>query len=419
MNWLIILSISKKHLLARLKQSVTAALGVTFGIGAFITLVSFMTGLNHLLDGLILDRTPHIHVYSELKPSEIQPIERVAAYANSLNIVNSVKPKSKLMKIHNAVPMLQYFRNDPRVKGVTPLLTTQVFYNAGTIRLNGIINGIDPVEDNRLFHIGDYIIEGSPEDLARDLNGILLGAGLAKKLSLKVGDRVGVTTADADQFQLKIVGIYQSGLAEIDNMQSYTNLKTAQIIGGKDDSYITDLNIKLYDIEHAAPMTAEILNQFDVSAIDINTANAQFEIGTRIRNSITYSVSITLLVVAGFGIYNILNMMIYEKMNDIAILKAIGFSGRDVKMIFITQAVLIGLIGGVFGLVIGFMVSVAIDHTPFVADALPTIRTFPVIFNPLYYIIGIVFAMLSTFIAGYLPAKRAQNIDPVIIIRRQ
>jgi lipoprotein-releasing system permease protein len=134
---------------------------------------------------------------------------------------------------------------------------------------------------------------------------------------------------------------------------------------------------------------------------------------------ITYAVSITLLIVAGFGIYNILNMMIYEKMNDIAILKATGFSGGDVQKIFLTQAILIGMIGGIIGLVFGHFVAVLISHLPFETEALPTIKTFPVNFDPLYYIIGIVFAMVSTFLAGYLPSLKAKRIDPVEIIRGQ
>jgi lipoprotein-releasing system permease protein len=112
-------------------------------------------------------------------------------------------------------------------------------------------------------------------------------------------------------------------------------------------------------------------------------------------------------------------MMIYEKMNDIAILKATGFSGSDVMKIFISQAVIIGLIGGLLGLILGFVGSVIIDNAPFNTEAMPTIKTFPINYNPLYYIVGITFAMISTFLAGYLPARKAENIDPVEIIRGQ
>ena len=208
-------------------------------------------------------------------------------------------------------------------------------------------------------------------------------------------------------------------MADFDNVQSFANLKTVQKMMGEGANYITDINVKLYDIKEAPVMAANLEKQFDLTAVDIEKANAQFETGTKIRNIITYAVSITLLLVAGFGIYNILNMMIYEKMNDIAILKAIGFSGNDVKWIFIFQAMLIGFVGGLLGLLIGYVGAVAIDNAPFKTDALPTITTFPVNFDPMYYVVGVVFALTATFFAGYLPAKKAENIDPVDIIRGQ
>ncbi len=418
-NWRVIFDISRTHLLTRIKQSAIAALGVTFGIGTFIILVSFMTGLNGMLDGLILNRTPHIRLYNEIKPSKKQPVDLYDAFRQALNVVHSVKPKQSQMRIHNASPIIHQLRGDDRVKGVTPQVKTQVFYLAGTIELNGLVNGIEVLEEVRLFNFGDYITQGSPEALYRNANGILLGAGAAKKMSLSVGDRLQVSTAKGGIFPLKVVGIYQSGLAEVDNVQSFINLKTAQKMLGEGSNYISDIHVKLFDIADAPPMTAQINRQFDLTAIDIQTANAQFETGTTIRNMITYAVSITLLVVAGFGIYNILNMLIYEKMNDIAILKATGFSGADVQKIFISQAMIIGLVGGLLGLIFGHTIATLISTLPFETDALPTIKTFPVNFDPRYYIIGVVFALVSTFLAGYLPSRKAKKMDPVEIIRGQ
>ncbi len=110
-------------------------------------------------------------------------------------------------------------------------------------------------------------------------------------------------------------------------------------------------------------------------------------------------------------------MLIYEKMKDIAILKATGFSGRDVQLIFMSQAMIIGVIGGLLGLLVGFGLSLLIDTAPFQTEALPTITTYPVNFNIGYYLIAIVFALLSTFVAGWLPSNKAKGIDPVRIIR--
>ncbi|MFT6796078.1 MAG: lipoprotein-releasing system permease protein [Maribacter sp.] len=416
-NWKVILNIAKTHLLTKLKSTVTAALGVTFGIAAYITLVSFMTGLNEMLDSLILNQTPHIHLYNEIEPSAKQPVSLYAEFQNSVNIVHSIKPKQSQKKIHNALPILSYLKKDKKVKGATPQLRAQIFYLSGSIELGGNLVGVDIMEETKLSNMRDYIIGGSPEALKNSENGILLGSGLATKMSLKVGDRVQISTVRGDIFPLKIVGIYQSGIADIDNIQSFANLKTVQRILGEAQNYITDINIKLFDIEKAPAMAQNLSRQFKVTATDINQANAQFETGSNIRNLITYAVSITLLIVAGFGIYNILNMLIYEKMKDIAILKATGFSGQDVQLIFMSQAMIIGAVGGVLGLLFGYGLSRLIDNVAFETEALPTITTYPINYNIAYYVIGITFALLSTFVAGWLPSNKAKRIDPVRIIR--
>lgn len=416
-NWKVILTIAKTHLLTKMKSTATATLGVTFGIGAYITLVSFMTGLNTMLDDLVLNQTPHIHIYNEIEPSKKQPIALYTEFEDAMNVIHSVKPKRSQKKIHNALPILSNLKKDKNVKGATPQLRAQIFYLSGSIELGGNLVGVDILEEVKLSNIRDNIVEGTPEALKNNQNGILLGAGLAKKMSLSVGDRVQISTITGAIFPLKIVGIYQSGIAEIDNIQSFSNLNTVQRILGEAENYVTDINIKLMDIAFAEPMARRLEKQFDIKATDINEANAQFETGSNIRNLITYAVSITLLIVAGFGIYNILNMLIYEKMKDIAILKATGFSGHDVQLIFMSQAMIIGILGGVLGMLIGFGLSHLIDNTPFNTEALPTITTYPVNFNPGYYFIGMSFALLSTFVAGYLPSNKARRIDPVRIIR--
>ncbi len=418
-NWSLILSIAKTHLLTKLRQTSVAALGVTFGIGAYITLVSFMTGLNAMLDDLILNQTPHIHIYNEIKPSVQQPVDLYEQFKNSFNIVHSIKPKVTQKKIHDALPIMAFLKRDKNVKAALPQIKTQIFYIAGSIEIGGNLTGIEPLSEAQYFNLGDYIIEGSAKALEHTDNAILLGAGIAERMSLQIGDRVQVSPIEGGLFILKVVGIYQSGVADIDAIQSFTTIKTIQRILGKPNNYITDINVKLHDIEKAFPMAQNVEKQFNLRAIDIKTANAQFETGTTIRNLITYAVSIALLIVAGFGIYNILNMLIYEKMNDIAILKATGFSGRDVQFIFMSQAVIIGLVGGLLGLLIGWILAEIIDTIPFNTEALPTIDTYPINLNPWFFVIGFSFALVSTFFAGYLPSKKARKIDPVKIIRGQ
>jgi lipoprotein-releasing system permease protein len=419
MNIKLLFSISKTHLLTRKKQSMIAALGVTFGIGTYIIMMGFMNGLNGLLDGLILNRTPHIHLFNEIKPAATQPLQKVLKYKNMEIMVHSIKPKRVQLKIHNALPIINYLSERKEVIGITPQVKVQGFYLGGNTQLSALMIGADPMKEKEFYQLNEYIVQGSCEELVKTDKGILLGAGAATKLSLNVGDFVQVSSKTGEIISLKIVGLYQSGMAEIDNVQSFVNIPMAQLLLGESKDFITDINIKINKLENAPKLAKELSEQFNTTAVDIQTANAQFETGSSIRTLISYAVSITLLIVAGFGIYNILNMLIYEKMNDIAILKATGFSGKDVKWIFISQALIIGLVGGTLGLILGYGISVLIDNTPFETAALPTIKTYPIDYNISYYVIGIVFSLIATFFAGYFPSKKAEKIDPVDIIRGQ
>jgi lipoprotein-releasing system permease protein len=240
-----------------------------------------------------------------------------------------------------------------------------------------------------------------------------MGSGLARKLNVKSGDRVVFTTPQGYTLTLKVVGIFQMGLGVVDNIRSYANISTVQTILEKDHLYITDINITLHNLDEAKRMAPEFQKMFGYKAEDWEAANATFLTGNIIRNILTYSVSITLLIVAGFGIYNILNMTIYNKMKDIASLKAMGFAGKDVKQIFMIQSLVIGLIGSLMGLVIGYGLSYLISKAPFNGGDFISIDHLPVNFDPKYYVIGIVFGVTTTAFAGYMPSRKAAKIDPI------
>jgi len=417
LNSRLIIDIAINLIRARLKQSIVAAVGVTFGIAMFVTLLGFMNGLNNLLDGLMLNRTPHVRLYNEVKPSTDQPVLISKEYKNNTNFIQSIKPKDRGREIFNSKAIINILKQDKRVIDVAPKVTAPVFFNTGSIEITGVVNGIDVPAEEHLFKVSDYIIEGNVFDLNNENNTIIIGKGLAEQMLVKIGDVIKITTIKGGLVSLKIVGIIQIGIAEIDNTMSYTSLRTAQMLLGESASYITDIQVKLTDVMMSPETAKEYRAKFGIDAIDAQTANSQFETGSSVRSIISYAVGITLLIVAGFGIYNILNMMIYEKMDSIAILKATGFSGNDVKWIFISLSLIIGIVGGLFGLLFGFGLSQIIDAIPFETASLPTIKTYPIDYKYTYYVIGFTFAVCTTTIAGLFPALKASKIDPVEIIR--
>lgn len=409
------IEIAKTHLLSKPKQTLVAMLGVTFGIGMFIAMVGLMTGLNNFTEELTMTSSPDIHIYNDITEERLSILEEVNPAG--INVVHHQKPKKETPKLRNAIQITEVVRKDQRVLGAAPTLASQVFYNYGPIQLNGTISGVDIMEENKLFDLRSKMKSGSIEELKASTDGIIMGAGLARKLNVKTGDRVVISTPEGYTMTLKIVGTFKMGIGTVDNVRSYANISTVQIILQQDQSYITDINVKLKDLTLAKQVAPEFQAMFGYKAEDWETANATFLTGAIIRNILTYSVSFTLLVVAGFGIYNILNMTIYNKMKDIAILKAMGFSGRDVKQIFMIQSLVIGFVGSIAGLLIGYSISYAISRVPFDGGDFVSLDFFPVNFDLKYYVIGIVFGVATTAVAGYLPSRKASKLDPIEILR--
>jgi lipoprotein-releasing system permease protein len=131
----------------------------------------------------------------------------------------------------------------------------------------------------------------------------------------------------------------------------------------------------------------------------------------------TYVVAITMLIVAGFGIYNIMNMTVVNKMRDIAIMKATGFEGKNIISIFLLQSVIIGILGALLGVIFGALISYGINQIPFPARDVIKLETFPVSYKMKHYLMGIFFGFITTLFAGYFPSKKASKVDPVVIIR--
>src|SRR3954454_11639124 len=195
MNYKLIINIAQSLLLARKRQTLVAAIGVTFSITMFITLLSFMTGLNNMLDDLVVNRTPHIRLYNEPKPSNNQPVNAYEGYKNAYNFISSVKSNNSRIEIYNSAAIINAILHDSRVLGIAPRLNTQAFFNAGAIDISGVVTGIDIQAEQRLFHFTDYVIAGDAVDLKNVANSIILGKPLADKLIAAIGDVVQVTTS--------------------------------------------------------------------------------------------------------------------------------------------------------------------------------------------------------------------------------
>ena len=413
------LGIARVHLLSRKKQTVIAILGVTFGIAMFILMISFMKGANQFLQDAMLSSTPDIHIYNDLKTDYSVSVtdEYFKNDPDQLVIVRNPRPKNISKNLKNAYEIIANLKKNETVMAASPVLSSQVFFNYGPVQLNGVVDGVDIQEENRLFNLSEKMISGQPENLLLTENAILLGQGLADKLNVHIDDLVTLYTPAGQSMRFKVAGTFQFGAGVVDNVKAILNITSVQQLLGKDPGYITDIHIKLKDINKAKQQAALFTKEYGYKADDWATSNSSLMAASIVRNVLTYVVSFALLIVAGFGIYNIMNMTIANKMKDIAILKAQGFTGKDIVIIFLSQSLIIGIIGAVLGIVLGFILSYIISRVPFPQSDLVSIKYFPVLFEPRFYILGVVFGVVTTLMAGIMPSLKASKLDPVAILR--
>ena len=401
------------HLTSNVKQVIVAMLSVTFGISMYVFMNGFMKGVNDTQTGLAFSTLSHVRIYNDLPEDNSNLLSR---YVNNDVAVNIRNPKviQYTEGIKNSEKIINQLKNYAEIDAVTPQVNINVFFRNGSIKVNGMLSGIDVENEDLLFQTSDYMVDGDWQELNHRNDGIILGQGLAKKLSLKVNDNIIVSTADGATRNYKIIGILATTLASVDNSKAYIKIGTARQILSKNMGYVTDIQINIKDFNTATKVAEEINPITNYKVEPWQEANGQLDAANALRNIIAVAVSLTILLVAGFGIYNIMNMSVNEKIREIAILKAMGFDGKDIVEIFLEQSIIIGILGGLVGMVFGYIISSIVDNIPF---KIATLDSLPMEFQTVDYVMAFVFGVITTFVAGYLPARKASQVDPVEIIR--
>lgn len=403
------LTIANTYIFSNKKLTAVAVLGVLLGISVYIFMNSLLVGFDKSSNQSIFRNTSHIRVY---KDDEISKVLVENSYKNYLIINPKIVPNKATLINPNAI--LDLILKQKEVKVASPQVNTSVFYNNGKSQLPGVSIGIKPDEANLMYNINSFMVDGNFDHLKSNINGILIGSGISEKMNVTINDNINLTSSKGVNRTFKVVGIFKTNNSIIDKSKSYINLVAAQQLLKENQTYITDINVNVTDPEKAESVAKTLTQITGYKAEGWKEANATIMATNKMRKMIITFVSITIVLVAGFGIYNILNMTVSQKINDIAILKAMGFNGKDVIKIFVTQAISIGLMG-VFGGVIIAVILISFLKKLYLGG---DIGYFPIDYEFSKFIQGIVVGLLITFFAGYIPAKKAANVDPVQILRK-
>ena len=329
--------------------------------------------------------------------------------------IRSVKPKNETRGIRGYDQVLETLRAIPGVKA-SPVLYGEGLLNVAGTDVAIVLNGMIPDEVQDVSTIGDYMISGSIDDLIADPDGIIIGSELARKASLGMNKNLKLSTTGGQTHTFKIVGLFRTGRAHYDEGEVFVNLKRVQALLDRANR-VNSILVKLDDPYQARNVAGRIENAIGYKSLSWQEASEDLMSTLTIRNIIMYTVVGAVLVVAAFGIYNVISTVVLEKRRDIAILKSIGFRAGDIQWVFVLEGLLLGIGGSVVGVALGavFMFGLGQIEFKFPGSADPT--RMPIDWSWVQFAIAAAFAMGAALFAAYLPARRGAGFDPAAILR--
>ncbi len=405
--------IALKHLLARKRQSFVSLMGIILGVAFFLAISSIMQGSEQDFVRRLVDNAPHITISDEYRDPRLQPAQKF--YKDSVVSIRNIKPLTETRGIRGYEQILG------KLKNTSGLVASPVLAGEGIITYAGqetgiTLNGMIPEEIDSVSTIRNYMVEGSIERLFGNLDGILIGVTLAKDLSLKLNDMITIVSPSGDVKRFKIVGIFKTGRGGYDRGQAFINLKRAQTLLNRPNR-INAILVKLDDPQQALSMSRDIEAIIGYKAESWQEQSADLMSTLSIRNKIMYTVVSAVLIVAAFGIYNVISTVVMEKHRDIAILKSMGFQSEDIRRVFLIQGVLLGIAGNIAGLPLGAAMIKGLSYISFKPPGSSDVIFMPVSWGWQQFAVAAAFALCAAILAAYLPARKGAQLMPVDVLR--
>lgn len=409
----VIIEIALKHLLARRRQSLVSVSGIALGVSFFLAIAALMQGSEKDFIQRLIDNSPHITIKDEYRNPSPQPV--LQAYPKAVVELRSVKPVNETRGIRSYEKILGKLRAETGVVASPSLAGQALITFAG--RDYGIsLNGMIPEEIRDVTTIEDYMLSGSTTDLIINPGGLIIGEELARILAVSMGDNLTVASVQGSVRTFKVLGIFRTGRAAFDQREVFTTLTRVQALLDRPDR-INSILVKLEDPYRAREIAAMIEKQISYKCVSWQESSEDIMNALIVRNVIMYTVVGAVLLVAAFGIYNVISTVVLEKQKDIAILKSIGFLAFDIQYIFLFQGLALGVVGCVVGIPLGCSLMLLLMQVRFTPPGGTEEVQMPIDWSWPQFVIAVVFAICAAIIAAYLPARKAARVQPVDILR--
>ena len=406
----LILDIAFTHVRSRVRQTGFAVAGVATGVGFSIMMAALMQGSQDDFTQRLVNTLPHITVTDERRTPPKQPAEVMFDAAE----IHGLTPEARRPGIKNPLAIMAAL--EAWVPGaVGPSVKVQAIIRYANHDIATSVIGIDPRRKSKVSELPKQMRGATVNALYRATNAIIVGDRLPEKIGARIGSNITLQTSQGARISAQVVGFFHTGVRQQDEGTAYVLTKTGQILA-QQTSLINEMRIRLTDPMKAREIAARVESDTGYKSVSWQEAFEDLLATFIIRNIIMFAVVGAILLVASFGTYNIISTITHEKARDIAIMKSLGLREFTVRMIFVTEALIIGLVGAFSGFALGYLLCVGLGTIEIKNPFLDS-NYLPLAYSYVHYLLAGMVALVSSVAAGYAPARKAARLHPVEIIR--
>jgi len=394
-----------------------AVAGVALGVLVLIAMNGIMQGFQVRFKTEILKISPHVQLFAK----EVEDRGPLLAHWTPGPQVAGVRhelPAERTTRIKRPWDLVSELERMPEVVAACGNLRGQAIVSVGAKDLAVDMRGVLPMQQERCTPVSRFVVAGDWRTLPGRAVGVALGVGVADTLGVHVGDRLRIVAPGGRPMDLEVVAIYDSGIPSVDKTRIYVNLTLAQAVLRKPD-VVGQLELRLRDPGAAFGVAARIERMTGYDAESWQETQANFLSLFDMQNMIVNFVIGAILVVGGFGILAVQIMIVLSKTRDIAILRSIGLRRGDILATFLLQGLVIALIGAGVGDLLGWRLVNFLSTLEVKSEGLVKSSTFQIHKDSMYYLYGVLFALLTGGVASLLPALRGSRVEPVDVLRGQ
>jgi len=404
-----------KHILNRRRQSLFTLLGIYFGTAAFVVISGFFLGFREYLIGELVSGDAHIKITKN--DEKIDDVMLAGFLKEPQEMFAWVQPptsKLRELTIYNPLGWQELIQAHPAYSASEFLFSTTVLMTKAGASYSSTLIGVEAEQHLRITNIKEKMLHGDFSQLSRGMDLIVIGKSLADELALRLDDHVNVTSPLGQQFSMKVVGIFSGGSRMMERGSVYTGLTTAQKVAGQVGK-INQISVRVKDHTVASSIANEWKSFSREKVESWDQANASFLSIFATQDMLRYATTSIILIVAGFGIYNVLSMVVMQKRRDVAILKSFGYEDSDILKLFLVQGITLGVIGSLLGTASGVLITQYLSTLT--AGGPMGASKLRMSFDVSIYYRAILLGVGASLIAAYIPSRFASRMTPIEIIR--